>query len=113
MCIRLDVPRVIAAQEAGFNVLYGDATRPKVLHAAGIETPKSIAVCYAARQRSVSAVASLRSAFPDVPIMARAIDLKHASELEAAGADEVILSEAEAGLSLGAGCLLAWVGIPI
>ena len=98
----LTVPRVIAAQEAGFNVLYGDATRPKVLHAAGIETPKSIAVCYAARQRSVSAVASLRSAFPDVPIMARAIDLKHASELEAAGADEVILSEAEAGLSLGA-----------
>lgn len=98
----LTVPRVIAAQEAGFNVLYGDATRPKVLHAAGIETPKSIAVCYAARQRSVSAVASLRNAFPDVPIMARAIDLKHASELEAAGADEVILSEAEAGLSLGA-----------
>lgn len=98
----LTVPRVVAAQETGFNVLYGDATRPKVLHAAGIDSPKSIAVCYAARQRAVSAVASLRSAFPETPIMARAIDIKHASELEAAGATEVVLSEAEAGLNLGA-----------
>lgn len=98
----LTVPRVVAAQETGFNVLYGDATRPKVLHAAGIDSPKSIAVCYAARQRAVSAVASLRNAFPDTPIMARAIDIKHASELEAAGATEVVLSEAEAGLNLGA-----------
>ena len=98
----LTVPRVVAAQEAGFNVLYGDASRPKVLHAAGIDKPKSIAVCYSARQRAVSAVASLRNAFPDTPIMARAIDIKHASELEAAGANEIILSEAEAALSLGA-----------
>ena len=98
----MTVPRVKAAQEAGFNVLYGDGTRPKVLHAAGIHTPKCIAVCYAARQRAVSGVETLRSAFPDVPIMARAIDMKHAAELEAAGATQVILSEAEAGLSLGA-----------
>ena len=98
----MTVPRVVAAQEAGFNVLYGDASRPKVLHAAGIDKPKSIAVCYSARQRAVSAVASLRNAFPDTPIMARAIDIKHASELEAAGANEIILSEAEAALSLGA-----------
>ena len=98
----MTVPRVIAAQESGFNVLYGDGSRPKVLHAAGVDKPKSIAVCYTARQRSVSAVESLRNEYPDTPILARAIDIKHASELEAAGANEVILSEAEAGLNLGA-----------
>ena len=98
----LTVPRVKAAQEAGFNVLYGDATRAKVLHAAGIDSPKCIALCYTARQRAVTGVASLHAAFPDVPIIARAIDMKHASELKAAGATQVVLSEAEAGLSLGA-----------
>ncbi len=98
----MTVPRVIAAQESGFNVLYGDGSRPKVLHASGVDKPKSIAVCYTARQRAVSAVASLRNEYPDIPILARAIDIKHASELEAAGANEVILSEAEAGLNLGA-----------
>lgn len=98
----LTVNRVKSAQDMGFNVIYGDGSRLKVLHAAGIETPKCIAVCYAARQRAVSAVASLRQAFPDIPIIARAIDMKHASELESAGASQTVLSEAEAGLSLGA-----------
>ena len=98
----MTVPRVIAAQESGFNVLYGDGSRPKVLHASGVDRPKSIAVCYTARQRAISAVESLRNEYPETPILARAIDIKHASELEAAGANEVILSEAEAGLNLGA-----------
>lgn len=98
----MTVNRVKAAQEMGYNVIYGDGSRLKVLHAAGIETPKCIAVCYAARQRAVSAVASLRQAFPDIPIIARSIDMKHASELESAGATQTVLSEAEAGLSLGA-----------
>lgn len=57
----LTVARVQAAQEAGFNVLYGDGGRPKVLHAAGIERPRAVVVCYTARQRSVLAVEALHS----------------------------------------------------
>jgi len=97
----LTVARVQAAQEAGFNVLYGDATRLKVLEAAGIHSPRAVAVAYTARQRAVAAVASLRGAFPNVPIMVRSIDLTHAWELEEAGATQVVLSEAEAGLAVG------------
>ncbi|KAG7669471.1 hypothetical protein Ndes2526B_g05803 [Nannochloris sp. 'desiccata'] len=97
----LTVARVQAAQESGFNVLYGDGSRSKVLHAAGIVKPSAVAVGYTARQRSVSAVNSLRNAFPDVPILVRAIDMVHASELEEAGATQVVLAEAEAGLAVG------------
>jgi voltage-gated potassium channel Kch len=97
----LTVARVQAAQESGFNVLYGDGSRAKVLHAAGIGKPSAVAVGYTARQRSVSAVNSLRNAFPDVPILVRAIDMVHASELEEAGATQVVLAEAEAGLAVG------------
>jgi Kef-type K+ transport system membrane component KefB/Trk K+ transport system NAD-binding subunit len=97
----LTVSRVQAAQETGFNVLYGDGSRAKVLHAAGIGKPCAVAVGYTARQRSVSAVSSLRNAFPDVPILVRAIDMVHASELEDAGATQVVLAEAEAGLAVG------------
>lgn len=97
----LTVSRVQAAQEAGFNVLYGDGTRRKVLEAAGIEQPRAVAVAYTARQRAVSAVAALRAAFPSTPILVRAIDMLHAAELEEAGATEVVLSEAEAGLAVG------------
>ncbi len=97
----LTVARVQAAQESGFNVLYGDGSRAKVLHAAGIGKPCAVAVGYTARQRSVSAVSSLRNAFPDVPILVRAIDMVHAAELEEAGATQVVLAEAEAGLAVG------------
>lgn len=97
----LTVGRVQAAQDAGFNVIYGDGSRSKVLHAAGIERPRAVAVAYTARQRAVAAVQSLRTAFPTVPILVRAIDLSHAVELEEAGATSVVLSEAEAGLVVG------------
>ncbi|KAK9841217.1 hypothetical protein WJX74_002016 [Apatococcus lobatus] len=97
--------RLEAARAAGFNVMYGDATRPQVLRAAGIEYPRAIAVVFSARQGSVNAVKHLHEAFPDVHIFARAIDLNHASELRQAGATTVTTSEQEAGLGLGASLL--------
>ena len=97
----LTVARVQAAQDAGFNVLYGDGTRPKVLHAAGIESPCAIVIGYSARQRAVAAVESLRTAFPSIPIVVRGIDIKHSAELQHAGATHVVCSETEAGLAVG------------
>lgn len=97
----LTVARVQAAQETGFNVLYGDGSRKKVLHAAGIDRPRAVVVGYTARQRAVSAVDSLKNAFPSVPIIVRAIDLVHAAELEEAGASYVVSAETEAGLTVG------------
>ena len=58
--------RVKGAREAGFNILYGDASRPSVLRAAGVNNPRALAVVYTARARLVSAVHSLREEFPDV-----------------------------------------------
>ncbi len=78
-------PALQAAQEAGFNVLFGDGSRKKVLHAAGVERPKAIAVGYTARQRAVTAVEALHEAYPGVPIYVRALDLQHAAALKEAG----------------------------
>ena len=97
----LTVARVQAAQDAGFNVLYGDGSRPKVLNAAGVRSPRAVAIGYTARQRAVTAVSTLRKEYPDVPILVRAIDMVHAAELEDAGATQVVLAEAEAGLAVG------------
>lgn len=98
----LTVSRVAAAKSAGFNVLYGDGFRPKVLSAAGISVPRAIVVGYTARQRAVTAVESLATAFPEVPLLVRALDTRHAAELSRAGASTVIIAEAEAGLAVAA-----------
>lgn len=97
----LTVPRLEAAQDVGFNVVYGDGSNPKVLHAAGVEKPRAFVVVYRARQRAVTAVKALRSSFPEVPIYARGLDLVHASELWAAGASSVVTADTESGLALG------------
>jgi hypothetical protein len=97
----LTVPRVQAAQAAGFNVLYGDGTRLTVLQAAGVGAPRAVVVGYQARGRAVAAVAALRGAFPGTRVLARAIDLAHAADLEEAGASEVVCAESEAGVAVG------------
>lgn len=62
----------------------------QVIHAAGVENPRALAVVYTARGRSVGAVQTLREGFPNVPIYARALDSQHAAELKAAGATSVV-----------------------
>ena len=104
----LDVSRVQAARRAGFNVLYGDASRPAVLMAAGVRRPAGIAVAYASRERALSATAALRAAYgPTLPIVARARDAAHATELRAAGASGIVTDSLECGLLLGSALLAA------
>lgn len=97
----LTLPRLEAAQDVGFNVVYGDGSNTKVLRATGVEVPRAIVVVYRARARAVNAVHNLRVCFPEVPIYARALDLTHAAELQAAGATEIVTADTETGLRLG------------
>ena len=48
-----------------------DASRVSVLHAAGIEQPRALAVVYTARGRLVSTVHALREAYPNVSLPLR------------------------------------------
>ncbi len=61
---------------------YGDGSRASVIKAFGVEDPRAFAVVYTARRRSVAAVSNLRTAFPDTPIWARALDLRCARALQ-------------------------------
>lgn len=106
----LDPGRVKAARKLGFPVLYGDGSRPAVLHTAGITMPKAVMVMYTSRQKAVQAVERLRLAFPGIPIYARAQDIANLLELKAVGATDVILENTEASLQLGS-VLLRGLGV--
>nr|HPR08834.1 NAD-binding protein [Denitromonas sp.] len=60
---------------------------------------------------AVHAVRGLRSMSPDIPVLARARDEKHALALREAGADVVIPETLESSLQLAAGAL-ARLGVP-
>jgi glutathione-regulated potassium-efflux system protein KefB len=56
--------------------MFGDSTRSAVLHAAGVGTPKAIAVCFSDREQALSAVRTFRVDYPATPIYACAADLR-------------------------------------
>ncbi|KAG5023225.1 hypothetical protein JHK82_019127 [Glycine max] len=97
----LDPSVVKAARKIGFPVLYGDGSRPDVLHSAGVSIPKAFMIMYTGKKKTIEAVQRLRLNFPAIPIYARARDLKHLLDLKKAGATDAILENAETSLHLG------------
>jgi glutathione-regulated potassium-efflux system protein KefB len=71
---------------------FGDATRPDLLHTAGIAEASLLVVAIDDRSRAAEVVEHARSHYPNLPIMARAFDRGHGYELRHAGAN-VIVSE--------------------
>ena len=57
-----------AARKIGFPVLYGDGSRPDVLHSAGVSIPKAFMIMYTGKKKTIEAVQRLRLNFPAVII---------------------------------------------
>jgi len=74
----------------GIKVFYGDATRPDLLHAAGIDQARMLVIAIDDRQQSCELVRYMVKHHPQVYIVARAIDRHHVYELWASGARDVI-----------------------
>ncbi|XP_027347539.1 K(+) efflux antiporter 3, chloroplastic isoform X5 [Abrus precatorius] len=64
----LDPTVVKTARELGFPILYGDGSRPDVLHSAGIHSPKAIMIMYTGKKKTIEAVQRLRLIFPAVKV---------------------------------------------
>lgn len=86
----------------GFKVYYGDPTRPDLLAAAGVADAKVLVVAVDDVERATRIIEVAQQRFPNVTIVARAHDTRHAVELQRAGvhvfqkevfASAVLLSE--------------------
>jgi len=100
-----DIEQIDLLRRFGRRVHYGDATRMDLLRAAGIERARMLIVALDDREKTVELVETARKAFPDLVILARAWDRRHAYDLLANGADAVERETFEAALSLGATAL--------
>lgn len=74
----------------GFGVYYGDATRPDLLHAAGIDEAKVLVVAIDGKEQVTEMVRHVREHHPHVHIVARAYDRWHVYDLWAAGCRDII-----------------------
>lgn len=101
VALDLDQKRVAKCRETGMSVYYGNADQIHVLEAAGAAKAVMAVITLDKPKITRRAVAALRGAYPDLPILVRARDRKHTRDLELIGATAVISEAAESSLQLG------------
>jgi monovalent cation:proton antiporter-2 (CPA2) family protein len=96
-----DIEQIDLLRRFGRPVHYGDATRLDLLRAAGAERARMLIVALDDQEKTTELVERARQAFPNLTIIARAYDRRHAYDLPANGADAVERETFESALSLG------------
>jgi monovalent cation:H+ antiporter-2, CPA2 family len=106
-------PAVVAARRReGKPVYYGEAASPEFLRACGIATAKALVVTLDAPKAIEAVVAAARREQPDLTIVARARDARHATALYNLGVDDAVPEIVEASFQL-AESVLVDVGVPM
>ena len=98
-------------RQFGARIYYGDATRPDLLHAAGLQEAKIFVVAIDDREKITELVKYVCKNAPQVHIVARAVDRHHVYELWAAGCRDIIRDTYDSSLRMGRSALEA-MGIP-
>ena len=85
----------------GIKSYYGDATRPELLEAAGIETASAIVIAIDDKDRAVEMAEHIRRHHPELTIAARAFDVNHLYLLKQAGVDIAVREMFDGSVEVG------------
>jgi CPA2 family monovalent cation:H+ antiporter-2 len=112
LAIDMDPVRVAAERRAGRPVYFGDSTDANFLRACGIERARALVVTLDTPSAVEAVVAAARTERPDLTVVARARDARHATQLYDLGVDDAVPETIEASLQLSE-AVLADVGVPM
>ncbi len=85
----------------GFHAYFGDATRPDLLHAAGVEKAKLLVIAIDAKEQITQLVKYLKQHYPQLHIVARATSRDHVYDLWHAGCRDIIRDTYDSSLRMG------------
>jgi CPA2 family monovalent cation:H+ antiporter-2 len=104
---------LVATQRAlGKPVYFGDSASPLFLRACGIETAKALVITLDQPAVAQGLIETVRQWLPELTIVARARDAKHASALYRLGVTDAVPETIEASLQLSE-AVLADIGVPM
>lgn len=95
----------------GIHAYFGDATRPDLLHAAGIEEAKLLVIAIDDKEQITELVRYATQTWPHLHVVARAVDRHHVYELWEAGCRDIIRETYDSSLRMGRSAFEA-LGIP-
>ena len=97
--IDLNMDNVRMLRDLGIDAVYGDATRPEALVAAGVPSSGSLILGSAGMASGAEVIRVARELNPNIRVLARAPYLRDVQALKAAGADSVYSGEGEVALA--------------
>jgi CPA2 family monovalent cation:H+ antiporter-2 len=112
LAIDADPSTVGKGRAEGANVFYGDAARPEMLALCGIDTARAVVVTMDAPAKVDEVVKAVRAIRPDIVLIARARDDKHAARLYSLGVTDAVPETTEASLQLAENTLID-LGVPM
>ena len=95
----------------GVHAYFGDATRPDLLHAAGIAEAKLLVVAIDDKEQINQLVAYAIKTYPKLHVLARAVDREHVYHLWAAGCRDIVRETYDSSLRMGRSAFEA-LGVP-
>ena len=112
IAVDADPARVAAERGAGAKVYFGDASNPEFLRVCGVANARALVVTLDAPRAIEAVVTAARAERPDLTIVARARDARHARQLYDLGVDDAVPETIEAALQLSEAVLVD-VGVPM
>src|SRR5690606_16649126 len=112
VAIDSDSDTVAHCRREGYNAVFANAARAEALEKLGIERAPAVILTMDEPVLAQRLTRRLRSAYPDLPIIARARDPIHAAELYRSGASTAVPETLEASLQLSEAVLVD-LGVPM
>ena len=112
LAIDADASTVSKGRAEGSNVFYGDAARADMLALCGIDTARAVVVTMDAPAKVDDVVRAVRAIRPDLVLIARARDDRHAVRLYGLGVTDAVPETTEASLQLAENTLID-LGVPM
>jgi len=107
-----DPASVRSGRTEGYEVYYGDAARPEMLNACGLDSARALIVTMDSPTKVDEVVKAARALRPDLILIARARDDRHAARLYALGVTDAVPETTEASLQLAENTLVD-LGVPM
>lgn len=85
----------------GLHVHYGDASRPDLLHAAGVSQAKLLVVAIDDKEQITEMVRYAVDTYPDLHVLARAVDRTHVYDLWSVGCRDIIRETYDSSIRMG------------
>ena len=112
VAVEANIDAVTSARRQGYDVMFGDVSRPEVLEKLDIANAKALIITMDEPVLAARIVKRVRIDFPELTIISRARDADHAAELYRAGVSDAVPETLESSLQLSEAVLVD-LGIPM